>query len=40
MRHLRPALLASCLLALSACAPTTPLFIAQITTNEVVEQKA
>ncbi|EZH78796.1 hypothetical protein AU05_19940 [Ectopseudomonas composti] len=25
---------------LSACAPTTPLFIAQITTNEVVEYKA
>ncbi|ERI53750.1 hypothetical protein N878_14280 [Pseudomonas sp. EGD-AK9] len=25
---------------LSACAPTTPLFIAQVTTNEVVEYKA
>ena len=24
---------------LSACSPTTPLFIAQITTNEVVEYK-
>ncbi|KRW58596.1 tetratricopeptide repeat protein [Pseudomonas sp. TTU2014-080ASC] len=29
-----------CALALAACAPTTPLFIAQITTNEVVEYKA
>ena len=33
-----PALLALCLL-LGACSPTTPLFIAQITTNEVVEYK-
>lgn len=32
-------LLASCL-AISACAPTTPLFIAQVTTGEVVEYKA
>lgn len=28
-----------CLSLLSACSPTTPLFIAQITTNEVVEYK-
>lgn len=34
----RPALLALCLL-LGACSPTTPLFIAQVTTNEVVEYK-
>ena len=27
-------------LLLSACAPTTPLFVAQLTTNEVVEYKA
>ena len=33
-----PALLALCLL-LGACSPTTPLFIAQISTNEVVEYK-
>lgn len=28
-----------CTVLLSACSPTTPLFIAQITTNEVVEYK-
>ncbi|MDH4584728.1 tetratricopeptide repeat protein [Pseudomonas sp. BN415] len=38
MHSKRPALLALCVL-LSACSPTTPLFIAQITTNEVVEYK-
>ncbi|WP_044873661.1 tetratricopeptide repeat protein [Pseudomonas sp. LFM046] len=34
----RSALLALCLL-LGACSPTTPLFITQLTTNEVVEYK-
>jgi hypothetical protein len=28
-----------CIVLISACSPTTPLFIAQITTNEVVEYK-
>ena len=32
-------LIALCLSSLSACAPTTPLFIAQVTTHEVVEYK-
>lgn len=32
--------LLACTLLLVACSPTTPLFIAQITTNEVVEYKA
>ncbi|MDT4852238.1 hypothetical protein FQZ97_864620 [compost metagenome] len=39
MHSKRPALLALCVL-LGACSPTTPLFIAQVTTNEVVEYKA
>ena len=39
MHSTRPALLALCVL-LGACSPTTPLFIAQVTTNEVVEYKA
>ncbi len=39
MHSKRPALLALCLL-LGACSPTTPLFVAQVTTNEVVEYKA
>lgn len=39
MHSTRPALFVLCLL-LGACSPTTPLFIAQITTNEVVEYKA
>ena len=39
MHSKRPALLALCVL-LDACSPTTPLFIAQVTTNEVVEYKA
>lgn len=39
MHFKHPALLALCLL-LGACSPTTPLFIAQVTTNEVVEYKA
>ncbi|AYF90317.1 tetratricopeptide repeat protein [Pseudomonas sp. JS3066] len=38
MHSTRPTLLALCLL-LGACSPTTPLFIAQVTTNEVVEYK-
>ncbi|WP_339486379.1 outer membrane assembly lipoprotein YfiO [Pseudomonas sp. EL_65y_Pfl2_R95] len=38
-RRFVPHLLAGCL-AISACAPTTPLFIAQVTTGEVVEYKA
>ncbi|WP_017940014.1 hypothetical protein [Zestomonas thermotolerans] len=38
MAPLRPLLLAGCL-ALAACSPTTPLFIAQITTHEAVEIK-
>ncbi|MFI8479975.1 outer membrane assembly lipoprotein YfiO [Pseudomonas sp. NPDC078700] len=38
-RRLLPHLLTGCL-AISACAPTTPLFIAQVTTGEVVEYKA
>ncbi|BCD86955.1 hypothetical protein PSm6_33620 [Pseudomonas solani] len=38
MQPIRPALLCT-LLLLGACAPTTPLFIAQITTNEAVEYK-
>ncbi|MFC5699213.1 tetratricopeptide repeat protein [Pseudomonas sp. GCM10022186] len=39
MQSKHPALLALCFL-LGACSPTTPLFIAQVTTNEVVEYKA
>lgn len=39
MHSKRRALLALCVL-LGACSPTTPLFIAQVTTNEVVEYKA
>ncbi|WAJ39066.1 tetratricopeptide repeat protein [Pseudomonas sp. GOM7] len=40
MLLIRPLFLVMATTLLSACAPTTPLFIAQVTTNEVVEYKA
>lgn len=40
MPFIRPLLVVIGATLLSACAPTTPLFIAQVTTNEVVEYKA
>lgn len=40
MPFARPSTVVLSIALLTACAPTTPLFIAQITTNEVVEYKA